>query len=89
MSDLTTRFEDAVAQIQSAEGDYKPSNDMKLKMYGLFKQATEGDVGTKKPGAFDMVGRAKWNAWKEMQGLSAEQAMQAYVDQVEELSEHF
>lgn len=32
----------------------------KLELYGLFKQATEGDIHTKKPGVFDFTGRAKW-----------------------------
>ena len=58
-------------------------------MYGLFKQATEGDVSGKKPGITNFVGRAKYSAWQAVKGMSAEEAMQAYIDQVENLkSEH-
>ena len=36
------------------------SNDQRLKMYGLYKQGTEGSIHSKRPGMFDMVGQAKW-----------------------------
>ena len=39
MSDLKTRFDEAVNYIQTAEGDFKPSNEMKLEFYALYKQA--------------------------------------------------
>ena len=54
-------------------------------MYSLFKQATEGDVSGKKPGMMDFVGRAKYTAWEELKGTSAEDAMQQYIDAIEEL----
>ncbi|WP_148864600.1 acyl-CoA-binding protein [Marinobacter fonticola] len=85
MSDLKTQFNDAVNYIQNAEGDFKPSNELKLEFYALYKQATEGDVSGKKPGMLDVVGRAKYNAWEEKKGMSSEQAMQNYVDQLESL----
>ena len=50
MSDLKTQFEEAVNYVQTAEGDFKPSNELKLQFYSLFKQATEGDVTGKRPG---------------------------------------
>lgn len=85
MSDLKATFEAAVNYVQTAEGDFKPSNDLKLELYALFKQASEGDVNGKKPGMTDFVGRAKWNAWEKLKGQSAEQAMQTYIDRIEEL----
>jgi acyl-CoA-binding protein len=33
-----------------------------------------------------MVGRAKWDAWNEIKGLSADDAMQQYIDRVDSLS---
>jgi diazepam-binding inhibitor (GABA receptor modulator, acyl-CoA-binding protein) len=63
----------------------KPSNDVMLTLYSLYKQATDGDVNGPKPGLFDIVGQAKYNAWKDKSGLSKEQAMQKYIDQVESL----
>lgn len=85
MSNLQQQFEDTVDYVKNAEGDFSPSNDLKLEMYALFKQATEGDVKGKKPGMMDIVGRSKYQAWEKMKGTSAEQAMQAYIDKVEAL----
>ncbi|MGP4845356.1 acyl-CoA-binding protein [Marinobacter sp. 1Y8] len=85
MSDLKTRFDEAVNYIQTAEGDFKPSNELKLEFYGLYKQATEGDVSGKKPGMMDFVNRAKYSAWESQKGQSTDDAMQAYIDKLEEL----
>jgi len=88
MSDLKAQFEAAVDSVQNApaDGDFKPSNDYKLKMYGLFKQATDGDVSGKKPGMLDVIGRAKYGAWEKLKGMSADAAMQAYIAEVEKVA---
>lgn len=85
MSDLAQKFRDTVDYVQNADGDFEPSNELKLKMYALYKQATEGDVTGKKPGMMDFVGRAKYTAWEELKGMSADEAMQTYIDAIEEL----
>jgi len=85
MSDLKQKFEDTVNFVQTAEGDIELSNELKLKMYALYKQATEGDVSGKKPGMMDFIARAKFLAWEELKGSSADEAMQTYIDSVEEL----
>lgn len=63
----------------------RPSDQQFLDLYSYFKQATEGDNNTSKPGMFDIKGQFKWNAWKEKSGLSAEAAMQKYVELVHSL----
>uniref|UniRef100_A0A0K0EY95 Enoyl-CoA delta isomerase 2, mitochondrial (inferred by orthology to a human protein) n=1 Tax=Strongyloides venezuelensis TaxID=75913 RepID=A0A0K0EY95_STRVS len=63
----------------------EPDNDMKLKLYGLFKQATSGDVSESRPGGMDFVARAKYDAHKEAFGLSREEAEKKYVDLVNNL----
>ncbi len=83
MSDLKTRFDEAVHYIQTAEGDFRPSNDLKLEFYGLYKQATEGDVSGKRPGMMDFVGRAKYDAWAELKGTTSDEAMQRYIDRLD------
>ena len=83
MSDLATRFEQAVAD--SKKLSERPDNATLLKLYALFKQATEGDNAGKRPGFTDMVGRAKWDAWNGLKGTPAEQAMQDYIDLIESL----
>lgn len=85
MSDIQTRFQAAVAGSRSSITQ-RPDNAALLQLYGLYKQATEGDVATEKPGFSDLVGRAKWDAWNKLQGLSHEEAMQQYIDLVTSLS---
>ena len=60
-------------------------DDTLLKLYALYKQATTGDVNTKRPGAMDFVGRAKWDAWDGHKGQTTDQAMQNYIDLVNSL----
>lgn len=85
MSDLKAKFEESVNYIQTAEGDFQPSNELKLEFYALYKQATEGDVTGKRPGMMDFVGRAKYDAWEKQKGASSEEAMQQYIDKLESL----
>ena len=66
MSELKARFESAVAE--SKQLPQRPDNQTLLKIYALYKQATEGDNGGKRPGFTDMVGRAKFDAWKGIEG---------------------
>jgi len=84
MSDLKQQFETAVAQSKSLTE--RPDNSTLLKIYGLYKQATAGDNTDKKPGFSDMVGRAKWEAWDGFKGLTADAAMQQYVELIDTLS---
>ncbi|XP_013866110.1 acyl-CoA-binding protein [Austrofundulus limnaeus] len=58
-------------------------------LYGLYKQATAGDVNTDRPGVFDFAGKAKWDAWNANKGLTKEQAMGAYIELVEKLKEKY
>ncbi len=83
MSSLKAAFEKAVADSKNLPE--KPDNMTLLKIYSLYKQATEGDVEGKRPGFTDMVGRAKYDAWAAVKGQSADEAMQAYVDLIESL----
>jgi acyl-CoA-binding protein len=56
-----------------------------LKMYALYKQASSGDASGARPGFTDMVGRAKWDAWDALKGTGKDDAMQQYIDFVEDL----
>ena len=82
---LNDDFQAAVAR--SKELPERPANDQLLALYALFKQATDGDVSGDKPGMFDFVAKAKYDAWAEKEGMSAEDAMQAYVDLVNKLEQ--
>ena len=85
MSDLKQKFEESVNYVQSAEGNFKPSNELKLQMYALFKQASEGDASGKKPGIMDFINRAKFEAWEKCKGQSSDEAMQNYINSIEKL----
>jgi len=63
----------------------KPSNEVLLKLYGLYKQATEGDVSGDRPSGFDFKGAAKFDAWAKLKGKSQEIAQTEYIKFVEEL----
>ena len=80
MSDLKARFEAAAADSKTLSE--RPDNATLLKLYSLYKQGSEGDVQGKRPGFTDMVGRAKYDAWAELKGVTSEAAMQQYIDLV-------
>ena len=77
MSDIKKQFEKATKDVTKAKKD--PGNEMKLRLYAHFKQASEGDVAGDKPGFTDFVGRAKYDAWAKLTGMSTDDAMKAYV----------
>ena len=81
---LRTRFESAAAAAKQTK--QRPDNATMLKLYSHYKQATEGDVQGARPGGFDFVGAAKYDAWAKLKGTSRDDAMQAYIKQVERLN---
>jgi diazepam-binding inhibitor (GABA receptor modulator, acyl-CoA-binding protein) len=83
MSELDTRFTEAAEAVQRLPK--RPDNDTLLQLYGLYKQASAGDVQGSRPGLFDLKGRAKYDAWSELKGTPREQAMRDYVALVDRL----
>ena len=80
--DLKERFDSAVTRSRSLPNQ---PNETLLELYALYKQATAGDASGERPGVFDMVGRAKHDAWSAKAGMSSEDAMTAYAQLVERL----
>ncbi len=76
-------FQDASVRIKTLTT--RPSNDEMLQLYGLYKQASKGDASGKRPGALNMVARAKFDAWAGYKGLGAEEARAQYVQLVDTL----
>ena len=83
MSDLNATFEEAVKN--STALSERPDNATLLKIYALYKQATEGDNEAKKPSFTDMVGRAKWGAWEKLKDTTQDEAKQQYIDLINSL----
>ncbi|GMQ26726.1 acyl-CoA-binding protein [Algoriphagus sp. oki45] len=67
----------------------RPTNEELLKLYGLYKQATEGDNEGERPGGFDFKAAAKYMSWLNYKGKSKEEAKEAYLELVEELSKKY
>ncbi|CAG9467757.1 unnamed protein product [Pedinophyceae sp. YPF-701] len=84
---LKEDFEKAAAEAKELPAN--TSNEDKLALYGLFKQATVGDCNTSRPGMLDMAGKAKWDAWDKLKGKSQDEAMQDYITLVETLKEKY
>lgn len=84
MTSLQAAFETAVAESRNLSE--RPDNATLLKIYALYKQATEGDNTAVKPGFGDLVGRAKWDAWTALKGTRSDDAMQQYIDLIASLS---
>ncbi len=72
-----TTFDEAVTLSRTLPSPQPP--DVLLGLYGLFKQATEGDVAAERPGVMDFRGRAKWDAWASRRGMAPDAARAAYV----------
>jgi diazepam-binding inhibitor (GABA receptor modulating acyl-CoA-binding protein) len=83
MSDLNKKFERAAKDAQNLKK--RPADDDMLRLYALYKQASTGDVSGDRPGAFDFVGRAKYDAWARLKGTAQDKAQKSYVDLVERL----
>jgi diazepam-binding inhibitor (GABA receptor modulating acyl-CoA-binding protein) len=83
VADLQARF--AQAQLDVNALAERPDNNTLLKLYALYKQATAGDAAGERPGSFDFVRRAKFDAWSAIKGTSADESMRQYIALVKSL----
>jgi acyl-CoA-binding protein len=81
--DLQSQFEQASLDITRL--GHRPDNDTLLRIYALYKQGSEGDFHGEKPGFFDFVGTAKYEAWAKLAGTPRDAAMHQYIDLVRSL----
>ena len=82
---MTSEEEFLNASVRIKSLGTRPNNQELLQLYALFKQAQQGDASGKRPGALNMVARAKFDAWSAFKGTSAEEARTQYVALVESL----
>ncbi|XP_049421781.1 enoyl-CoA delta isomerase 2, mitochondrial [Epinephelus fuscoguttatus] len=83
MGATVEQFEQAKNKLSTLKND--PGNEVKLKIYALFKQATQGPCITPKPGMLDFVNKVKWDAWKSLGSISQDEARQQYCDLIDSL----
>jgi len=84
MSSENELFESAAIAVKSLT--QRPDDNTMLQLYALYKQGSSGDVSGSKPGFFDFVGVAKYEAWEKLQGTSQEKAQAAYIELVRKLT---
>ena len=84
MSSENELFESAAIAVKSLT--QRPDDNTMLQLYALYKQGSSGDVSGSKPGFFDFVGVAKYEAWEKLQGTSQEEAQTAYIELVSKLT---
>jgi acyl-CoA-binding protein len=82
--ELDTEFRRATEDVKQLPS--RPDNDTLLKLYALYKQATDGDVNGPKPGFFDFVNTAKYEAWTRLRGMQVSEARQKYIELVRQLA---
>jgi acyl-CoA-binding protein len=83
MADLEQQFLAATEAVKKL-GE-RPDNDTLLKLYALYKQGSVGDVDGPKPGFFDFVGTAKYEAWAKLKGTARDAAQSKYIELVRSL----
>lgn len=87
--DHQKRFQAAVDVIHNLprSGSYRPSYEVMLRFYSLYKQAVCGPCLVPRPGFWDPVGRYKWDAWSRLGEMSQETAMAAYVEEMKKVAQ--
>ena len=83
MSTGENAFEQAAVAAKSLPE--RPDDNTMLQLYALYKQGSAGDVQGDKPGFFDFVNAAKYEAWEKLKGTSAEDARSQYVELITKL----
>lgn len=65
---------------ESSSSDEEIANEIKLKLYGLYKHATEGECrGDNWPSVLQAVARSKYQAWEACKLYTRANAMKEYV----------
>jgi len=77
------QFEAASAFARDNEPSRTIPTNRKLILYGLFKQATAGDISTSQPWVYQLEAGAKWDAWSSHKGKSTQTAQQEYIAELE------
>lgn len=77
-NDLDIRFQKAVALADEMSQASLPQ-DVQLRLYAFYKQATFGNLNPAKISNFDLRNAFKTNAWMQISHLTPEQAKEEYI----------
>jgi acyl-CoA-binding protein len=79
--DLDTRFQEAVEIAETIPQASLPQ-DMQLRLYAYYKQATSGTITTNRLSNFDLRNAFKTNAWMQISHLTIEEAKELYIENI-------
>ena len=84
--DLDFRFEKAV-QIANTMTQESLPQDVQLRLYAYYKQATLGTIDTRVSPVYDLRNAFKTNAWMQISHLSVDEAKELYISSILSLYE--
>jgi acyl-CoA-binding protein len=79
--DLETRFAEAVEIASKMSQDSLPQ-DVQLRLYAYYKQATFGTANETRNSNFDLRNAFKTNAWMQISHLTIEEAKELYIENI-------
>lgn len=82
--DLDTRFQEAV-EIASKMTQASLPQDVQLRLYAFYKQATFAGANYNQSEHFDLRNAFKTNAWIQISHLSVEEAKEQYIEIINSL----
>jgi acyl-CoA-binding protein len=77
-TDLDTRFDEAV-EMATAMTQASLPQDVQLRLYANYKQATQGNVELNQTTSFHLRDAFKTNAWMQIKHISIEEAKENYI----------
>lgn len=83
--DLNTRFSEAV-EIASHMTQASLPQDVQLRLYAFYKQATFGTIDYNNAANYDLRNAFKTNAWMQISHLSPDQAKEQYIEIINSLN---
>lgn len=84
--DLDIRFLEAV-EIASEMTQASLPQDVQLRLYAYYKQATFGTLDLKQTSSYHLRDAFKTNAWMQISHLTPEQAKEQYIELITILNE--
>ena len=83
--ELNIRFQEAV-EIASKMSQSELPQDVQLRLYAYYKQATFGTIDYNHSSDFDLRNAFKTNAWMQISHLSVDEAKELYIEAINEIA---
>lgn len=87
MSKLDISFEEAIRFVREENDASRINDDLKLKLYGLYKRITIGkcsEMGGNRPFFLNKIARSKFDSWLSFDNLGIDKCKQLYVSIISE-----